>query len=498
MHQVPYLTPISYVLIRTFVSSLSLLLVGIIHEGRVPFPPLFRDGTSSSSREQAGLMKPPSSSGTSSASIESGNSVGLSLSLSNSANSLNGVSNGSKKVHEPQSISSPSSHRKRRHHHRPRRKKRRSQTFKQYVSMISRSIILSIWMALRNILFAFNFYWQQKDRLNPETVQIIFAGLSGMLILPTCYTTGLILTSPTVASVWDGPMIPLGCFFAAVTLGLEKRSTLHPFGQVGSLLLTVGGSIVVLLVDYLGGGHGMKGSDNGAKEINSNSEVDAHLQFIRGNMVLIGVVVAYSATALLQKRLNHYPPIQLTAWMFGIGHLGCLALLLLDSILGSRITGCSLGQALLQLHLAVTTSPTFRYGLLYSALLVGGACFSIGSYASSHLESSVITLFAATQPPITAVLEWIWEGKGLGWKKIGGMACVGLGMWLFTYIKRIENERIDGNHHHQKKHKNYSHSKEAQSNGHSIVHVSYSNGDDSSTIKHGSPNLTNRKATADV
>ena len=88
----------------------------------------------------------------------------------------------------------------------------------------------------------------------------------------------------------------------------------------------------------------------------------------------------------------------------------------------------------------MTTSPTFRYGILYSAFFVGGACFSIASYASSHLESSVITLFAATQPPITAVLEWIWEGKELGWKKIGGMACVGLGMHLFTHIKKLEKE----------------------------------------------------------
>lgn len=351
-------------------------------------------------------------------------------------------------------------------------------------------------MALRNISFSFKFHQQRLNNLNPETVQIIFAGLAGMLILPTCYTTGLILTSPTVASVWDGPMIPLGCFCAAVTLGLEKRSKSHPFGQIGSLLLTVGGSIVVLLVDYLGGGHGIpKGSiHHDAIKSNGGEVNNDHIQFIRGNMVLMGVVAAYSATALLQKRLNHYPPIQLTAWMFGIAHVGCLCLLLLDSILGSRITGCSLGQALLQLYTAVTTSPTFRYGLLYSAFFVGGACFSIGSYASSHLESSVITLFAATQPPITAVLEWIWGGKELGWKKIGGMACVGLGMWFFTYIKKIEA----CNHHHQKRDQNNGHSRKAQSYEDNTRQVSKSNGGVSSNIKDGGPNLINRKAMADV
>ena len=482
MHQVPYLAPISYVYIRTLVSCLALLIVGLVHEGRKPFPPLFRDGT---------LMKPSPSSF---ASIESGNSIGLPLSQSNSTNSLYSISSDKKveDVVDPSPTLSPRrKHYHDHHHHRPRRKKRAAPTFKNYSILAIRSLIPSIWMMMRNILITIRYYQQQINNLNPEAVQIIFAGLSGMLLLPTCYTTGLILTSPTVASVWDGPMIPLGCFCAAVTLGIEKRSKSHPFGQVGSLLLTVGGSIVVLLVDYMGGGHGPPVSAHEARELKSSSKggVNEHMQFIQGNMVLMGVVAAYSATALLQKRLNHYPPIQLTAWMFGIAHVGCFTLLLVDGLLlGSKITGCSLGQALLQLHTALSTSPTFRYGLLYSAFFVGGACFSIGSYASSHLESSVITLFAATQPPITAVLEWIWEGKGLGWKKLGGMACVGLGMHFFTYIKRLEQHEMA----EKQKHHNYQHSVKPQSYEKSNVEMS------SSKMKRGSPNLTNRKAVADV
>lgn len=227
-------------------------------------------------------------------------------------------------------------------------------------------------------------------------------------------------------------------------MGLEKKSKIHPFGQVGALLLAVVGSIVVVVVDYSSGGHGLKREET-ARE-SSTGWIASHLQFIQGNIVFIGLVAAYSATALLQRRLANHPPIHLTGWMFGIGFLGCFSLLLLESILesagmGGRIVGCNLGQALLQIYTALTTSPTFRYGILYSSVFVGGACFSIASYASSHLESSVITLFAAAQPPITAVLEWVWEGKELGWKKIAGMACVGTGMCFFTYIKNLEKDQ---------------------------------------------------------
>jgi drug/metabolite transporter (DMT)-like permease len=118
----------------------------------------------------------------------------------------------------------------------------------------------------------------------------------------------------------------------------------------------------------------------------------------------------------------------------------------LQNLRGATITGCTMRQAISQLTIALSTSPTFRYGVVYASFFVGGACFSIMSYASSHLDASIITLFAAIQPPITAVLEWIWEGKELGVKKIFGMICVGIGMLCFTYIKKDESR-----HHRHKK-----------------------------------------------
>ena len=52
-------------------------------------------------------------------------------------------------------------------------------------------------------------------------------------------------------------------------------------------------------------------------------------------------------------------------------------------------------------------------------------------------------------------MEFIWEGKELGWKKLIGMMCVGLGMYFFTYIKRIEKK--------QSSNKSNRHPKKAQS-----------------------------------
>ncbi|EJK75379.1 hypothetical protein THAOC_02898 [Thalassiosira oceanica] len=424
--QVPYVAPISFVLIRTLVSSSVLFVAGIIKEGYVPFPSLFvpnrSDRSVASSTANAGIIFNGSTTA-----IASGNSVGLALSQSSSLASIESAyhSGQDKKVDDPPTAP-------RRNHHRPTR--RRRSTKKMNISWLF-EVTIPLLGAADQLQCTRQSLMQWTNNLNPEALQVIFAGLAGMCLLPCCYTTGLVLTSPTVASVYDGPLIPLGCFCAAVGLGIEKRSRSYPSGQVGSLLLTVFGSIIVLLVDFI---H----TRSIHKAQSTSGEDSHHEQFIRGNLVLLGVVAAYSATALLQKQLTHRPPIQLTSWMFGCGFTGCLCLLTVDSFLGGRITGCSIVQALSQLYVALTTSPTFRCGLLYSALFVGGACFAIGSYASSHLDSSVITLFAATQPPITAVLEWIWEGKGLGGMKLFGFTLVVTGMYLFTYIKQIEKKRI--------------------------------------------------------
>ena len=442
MTTVPYLTPIAYILVRTLISSTLLLTLGRIYEGPVQFPRLFKQKTKEKSPQ----------SGISMISIESGNSIGMTMSPSASTieSMCSSISVTDKKMEDLHSTKS-SQQQTGSHFHRPRRRKRNSPQGSNCCTYIISYIFYLLLMSQKECS-------RLLKNLNTEALQIIAAGTAGMLLLPSCYTTGLIMTSPTIASVWDGPMIPLGCFCAAVLLKLEKRSEQYPLAQVGSLLLAVGGSLIVLMADFIHGNDHKNAAEKGAG-------MD-HMQFIQGNMVLSGVVAAYSATALLQKQLTHYPPITLTGWMFGIGFIGCFGSLLLDSVLlGGTLTGCTLGQALSQLHLALTTSPTFRFGVFYSAYLVGGACFAskclcssftfvcvnclvsnnkqmemtVASYASSHLESSVITLFAACQPPMTAVLEWIWEGKGFGWKKVLGMCCVCCGMCGFTYIKRIES-----------------------------------------------------------
>eukprot|EP00956_Cyclotella_meneghiniana_P003102 scaffold3795_cov33-Cyclotella_meneghiniana.AAC.1 len=436
MHQVPFLTPIAFVLARTVLTAVLLLTLGRVCEGHVPYPPLFctSDGTTFDSSlchadELDGGFVEEKKSASSLELAENGSSDSMDV-LTKRV-----VVNGSSDTTSSTVTNG---------HGSPRDdtvKRRRRKMAKGQLDLLREFI-------LNNTMITKSSSTKSKITIsiNPEVIQIVSASMAGMLLLPLCYTTGLILTNPTVASVWDGPMIPLGVFCTAVTLGVEKLSRKRPVGQVCSLLLTVGGSIVVLLIDFFGAHN--KVTDHETGEIIGHAN---HLEFIRGNIVLMAIIGAYSSMSLLQKQLTHYPPITLTGWMMANGFLGCCCLLLIDSVLdtlrGSTITGCNFGQAISQFTTAWVSSPTFRYGMVYASLFVGGACFSIMSYASSHLDASIITLFAAIQPPITAVMEWIWEGKELGWKKIIAMIFVGIGMFGFTYIKKAES------HHHHHRHK---------------------------------------------
>jgi drug/metabolite transporter (DMT)-like permease len=393
-------------MVRTAITAVMLLALGRAYEGYVPVPPLFCGGLSCDERLKSnGIVDEK----TKMQQIDS-------LDFAEDGIVGNGCGNGVQ-------------------HNSIKRTRRKSSRWKDQLNLL-RIFITNITQGQGST--------SPSPTINPEIIRIFSASIAGMLLLPLCYTTGLILTNPTVTSVWDGPMIPLGVFCTAVGIGAEKMSRKRPFGQVLSLLLTVGGSIVVLLVDFLGAHNSIKDEDG------TTIGHASHWQFIRGNLVLMGITGAYAAMSLLQKQLTHYPPITLTGWMFATSFLCCCFLLLMDSGLqnlrGATITGCTMRQAISQLTIALSTSPTFRYGVVYASFFVGGACFSIMSYASSHLDASIITLFAAIQPPITAVLEWIWEGKELGVKKIFGMICVGIGMLCFTYIKKDESR-----HHRHKK-----------------------------------------------
>jgi len=257
--------------------------------------------------------------------------------------------------------------------------------------------------------------------------KIVAAGVCGGSLMPLFYLSGLIHTTPTVTAVWDGPFLPVLVFIATLFLGIERLSA-KPLQQISSLLLTVMGSLLVLVGDF----HHHKAAH---MELETWHDGRAH-EFLLGNALLFAMILSYAAMAMIQKDLSEYfLPLTLTSWIFGVG---AVANVLLVVFVGKYLPGgaVTLMGVYEETRHAMATSTTFIMGLLYAVFCLTALCNSVLSYASKYLDSSLVVLFCALQPPITVVMEYFAFNKAIGAKKIIGMIAVGIGMVYFTSYKK--------------------------------------------------------------
>mmetsp|Transcript_24499 Transcript_24499/g.35857 ORF Transcript_24499/g.35857 Transcript_24499/m.35857 type:complete len:434 (+) Transcript_24499:64-1365(+) len=302
-----------------------------------------------------------------------------------------------------------------------------------------------------------------------ERYMLLMGGCCGACFMPLFYLSGLMHTTPTVAAVWDGPMLPVLMFVITLALGIEQLNKHNLFVQVISLATTVLGSMLVLLGDF----HHHK---------TSHQELDMwdkgkFYEFINGNIMLAAMVGSYSVMCLAQRSMasggnsaspptspssrrtsptspsgpssgtankitDDYPPLTLTSWFFGVG---AVCNIVLVAIFGSSIPG---GVTLYQVYDEISQamfyedhSGFFCLGLLYAVCLMSAFINVSVSYSSKYLESSVVTLFSAGQPPITVLLEHFLFGKAITDFKIMGMFMVAFGMFFFTSSKNSVNKK---------------------------------------------------------
>lgn len=250
-----------------------------------------------------------------------------------------------------------------------------------------------------------------------EFAKLVVGGVTGGCLVQLLYLQGLIMTSPTTTSVWDGPLLPVIVFCLAILRGTEKLY--NPLWRIATLILTCSGLCLVLFGDYhhrLGGG--------GDHNIDS-SEMTANRRFLLGNIVILFQDFCHAFMAIVQRELRRFPPLTLTSWLFGIGVVANLIVIVVTP-------GTSVSSVISKTMRALLESHQFIVGLAFAVVVMSAFTYSILSYASRHLESSVVTLFAAAQPPITVALESFFFGTPICVSKRVGISMVCCGMYFFT------------------------------------------------------------------
>lgn len=211
-------------------------------------------------------------------------------------------------------------------------------------------------------------------------IKLFFCGLFGCFVTQHAYVFGLMLTSPTAISLFDGPLTPIAVFLLALLIGLEHagRTMKDFFQQFLPIIATVSGAALVLM----GVSQGLDES-----EVTVNSRDTQYKLY--GIPLLFVECLSMATTIILQKLLlNAVPQYFLVAVMYSVGTISCAVFILL-------VERKSLLVLLTAAFIELTVNPPFLLGLIYSVLIHSVLAMITFNYGAKRLEASKGEFFIA-------------------------------------------------------------------------------------------------------
>jgi len=241
----------------------------------------------------------------------------------------------------------------------------------------------------------------------PHLATIMWFGFIGGCVMPVCFTYGLQLTTPTIGSIFDGPLMPVSTSAIALACGIESLAQGRKGQQqLGSIALAVISAIVLVL-----------------NTRHPSSPSTAPHTFAFGCLLLVIESMAMAAVLILQKPLlEHYSGALTLFWVNIIG--ACFNTILVtfgeEGGLPRVFSDLLMGQ-----H-----SPIILIAIAYLVLVEGPIAFGLISYANSKLPSSSVALYACGQPVFTCILTYLLLGETVNPLQAAGAIGVIAGLWL--------------------------------------------------------------------
>jgi len=242
--------------------------------------------------------------------------------------------------------------------------------------------------------------------------RVLLAMACGGVAMPNLFLLGLDSThSPVLASICDGPLLPVSTTILALLLRYEQfpaDGTVRT-KQLCGLAACVAGAIVVIV--------------SAAPAADGAASGDA-TSFSLGVVALVAESFAFGASLVVQKPLlQSYPSNLLPAWQFGIGAVGTSMLIAAGQGSSSVLDG------LFSLWCSMFGSARFLVGLLYCVLAQTVTIYVLLTYANGKLASSTVALYACTQPVMTVTMEFAFLGKPVVYSQLLGIAILVVGLW---------------------------------------------------------------------
>lgn len=237
---------------------------------------------------------------------------------------------------------------------------------------------------------------------------LYFGNVVGML-------TGLSLTSATNAAMMQ-PLCPLFVWLLSVCVGTEAPTL---WRGLGVIVATAGGLAVA-------------GGAIRAAAFSASGDTNAA---ILGNIILLGQVACIAGTVVLQKSLlQHYAPVNLTAWGYGIG--ACITTLASLQYVNRDVWRLTQSAAIWSLAYSVVFATCVTYTLMCreeaqarvrqmscpcrasaspSHQSAARASHVSRTWANKHTQSSTVGVYQLLAPLLTAIASSLFFGAPPTW-----------------------------------------------------------------------------------
>ncbi len=258
-------------------------------------------------------------------------------------------------------------------------------------------------------------FWNKFPTMKQLT-QLCSCGIF-LMLNQIFYTTGMYLTSPVIAAVFQPAVAVFTCLFS-VLLKREKSSVWKFLG----VMVAAVGAVSMLVINTLTTNHSTSKSTTSSS---SSSEYE-WMYGVAGTCCFIANTLSYSFYLITQKTLldKGIPPITITTYSFCTEcvFLGLLGAFFFPFFYPKKVT--LLGWV----------------GLFYAGIAQGSVSFTLGTYAAKLLSPAVISVYSCVNPIIAALYTLVFLGKVSSPWVLIGIVLITLGVFLVSFARYRENK----------------------------------------------------------
>jgi drug/metabolite transporter (DMT)-like permease len=240
-----------------------------------------------------------------------------------------------------------------------------------------------------------------------DLIRVALCGLLGVWGSQGMSALALANLDPFFFAIFQ-PLMPIVTLTVGTLLGIEPPllfSNYLSWCKVIGLCVSIAGAVCVVLSSSSGSGGGGSGST-----------------VLGGIFLAIQLTLGGSYPVIQRPLVTRYPALAVAAWGYTAG-LGLLTL--------SVITGASNPSDW-------SFSNDAIIAIVFAGIFASAVAYSLMAFANSLAGPVVLVIFFPLMPLGVALIEWVFDGKAVGWKMALSGLAIAIGLCVVLVAKSKE------------------------------------------------------------